>query len=249
MTSRTLTAAAICLLVVVTVTVTAGCSGFAPAGRGDDRAAAAGDATPDWDRALALLGRGDVERAEAELVRLRAEPRHRERARHLLEQIRTPIDRYFPADHFTLRLRPGQTLSNLSDRYLDDPLAFYALARYNDIGVPGKVVTGQSIRIPLTEHARGVRARETGPPETDETIGGARDDAHADEGRTTRIRRYYRKATLAFQRQDLDRTLLYCGRVLELAPEHANCIAYRERARALQRQLKALQRDDEDEAP
>ena len=77
-------------------------------------------------------------------------------------------------------------------------------------------------------------ARPAPPPLTPQTLG--------------RIKRLYREATVAFQRQDLDRTLRYCRRVLALDPDHANCRDYRDRARELKRQLDLIDREEREQA-
>lgn len=230
-----------------------------------------------WHTALEMLGSGDDRQAEELFVELRDSSGYRERAEHMLEQIRRPIHRYFPDDHFNVRLRAGQSLSALSRRYLDDPLKFFALARYNGIAAPNRVAAGQLIRIPLTEHAREVRTAEMGSPEADDpidessgiddapatgdaeasgspTVDGngsepgeqAAGDAPLSDAERERVRRYYRKATIAFQQQDLEQTLQYCERVLELDADHENCLGYRARARALQSQLDRIQQEKDD---
>lgn len=259
-----------CSLTLALMLALTGCSHLASNVGGDEP----GDR---WHNALQLLGDGEEERAEQAFAELLDVAGYRERAEHMLEQIRRPVHRYFPGDHFNVRLRAGQTLSALSRRYLDDPLKFFALARYNGITAPGEVATGQLIRIPLTEHARRVRTAEMGSPEADDRIdqsagmgtdngtaaggeagvdhdpgtagatgssGEGSDDGLSDAERE-RIRRYYREATVAFQQQDLERTLRYCERVLQLDTDHENCRGYRDRARALQRRLDRIKEDDQ----
>lgn len=224
-----------------------------------------------WHMALEMLGSGDDRQAEELFVELRESPGYGERAQHMLEQIRRPIHRYFPDDHFNVRLRAGQSLSALSRRYLDDPLKFFALARYNGIAAPDRVAAGQLIRIPLTEHSRRIRTGEMGSPDADDPIddssgagdtdafgsqtgdGGASEtgkqadtDTALSDAERERIRRYYRQATRAFQQQDLERTLRYCEQVLQLDARHENCLGYRDRARALQKQLEGIQQEEND---
>lgn len=254
--------AAIALLMLVV----SGCSGL---GRIADPAGSVSEFPGErWHVALEMLGRGQDRQAEELFVALRDSPGYGERAQHMLDQIRRPIHRYFPDDHFNVRLRAGQSLSGLSRRYLDDPLKFFALARYNGIAAPNRVAAGQLIRIPLTAHARRVRTAEMGSPEADDPIDdsartedtgpvgsqtgdgvGAGERAGADaalsDAERERIRRYYREATIAFQQQDLDRTLRYCERVLKLDADHENCLGYRDRARALQRQLERIQQEED----
>lgn len=263
-------------VVAILVTVISGCSGFGTIADRTGTTTAEGPGER-WHRALQLLGRGEERQAEALFGELRDAPGYGERARHMLDQIRRPIHRYFPTDHFNVRLRAGQSLSALSRHYLDDPLKFFALARYNGIAAPNRVAAGQLIRIPLTDHARRVRTAEMGSPEVDDPIDeSAMDDSpmedspgsadEADSGSTgtdsgndhkpnhatalsdaerERVRRYYREATIAFQQQDLERTVRYCERVLKLDPDHENCLGYRDRAHALQRQLDRIQKKEE----
>ncbi len=269
---RRIAPAAMALLMLVV----SGCSGLGapvePAG-----VLAADSPGERWHIALEMLDRGEELQAEELFIELRDSPGYGERAEHMLGQIRGPIHRYFPDDHFNVRLRAGQSLSALSRRYLDDPLKFFALARYNGIAAPNQVAAGQLIRIPLTEHARRVRTAEMGSPKADDPIddsagidhsSGTGDtegaagsqtgdgdgsgvvepagtDAGLSDAERERIRRYYREATIAFQQQDLDRTLRYCERVLQLDADHENCLGYRARARALQRQLDRIQKEDD----
>lgn len=242
--------------------VVSGCSGL---GTIVDRTGLTAADSPGerWHVALEMLGRGEDRQAEELFVELRDSPGYGERAQHMLEQIRRPVHRYFPDDHFNVRLRAGQSLSALSRHYLDDPLKFFALARYNGIAAPNRVAAGQLIRIPLTEHARRIRTAEMGSPEADDPIddssgtGAAKDiesrgadeaeaDASLSDAERERVRQYYREATIAFQQQDLDRTLRYCERVLRLDADHENCIAYRDRARRLQRRLDRIQQEEEE---
>jgi len=264
------------IAVVLLMLVVSGCSGIGAVV--DQTFTPAADSPGErWHTALELLGSGDDRRAEELFVELRDSPDYGERSRHLLEQIRRPIHRYFPDDHFNVRLRAGQSLSALSRRYLDDPLKFFALARYNGITAPDRVAAGQLIRIPLTEHARSARTAEMGSPEADDPIdessgvdapsaagdpdaGGSRTgergvteggepsrtDAALSDAELERIRHHYRKATIAFQQQDLDRTLRHCERVLALDANHENCLGYRDRARALKRQLDRIPQEKDD---
>ena len=265
-------AAAVMVLLMLAIS---GCSGI---GTIVDRTGLKAPDSPGerWHTALEMLGRGEERQAEALFVELRESAGYGERAQHMLDQIRRPIYRYFPENHFNVRLRAGQSLSALSRRYLDDPLKFFALARYNGIAAPNRVAAGQLIRIPLTEHARTVRVEEMGSPEADDPIddsSGAGDTGRTESGtgdggepespdtadtaatypelsdaERERIRRYYRKATIAFQRQELDQTLRYCERVLQLDADHENCLAYRDRARVLKERLERIQQDaDEDD--
>ncbi len=109
--------------------------------------------------AIALLQEGDAAGARLHLQSYIREVPDSRMARNLLAQIDTPINEYFPAEHFNVKLARGETLSSLARAYLGDALAFHALARYNGISKPAQVIVGQSIRIPQTEAAIAARDR------------------------------------------------------------------------------------------
>ena len=54
------------------------------------------------------------------------------------------------------------------------------------------------------------------------------------------VANYYRSASAAFRRQDLDTTIEYADKVLALEPDHANALLYRAQALELQERLKKL---------
>jgi tetratricopeptide (TPR) repeat protein len=112
--------------------------------------------------ALKLLETGQSGQAKAELEAYIAESPSSKVAQGLLEQIDTPIEDYFPAESFAVTVAPGETLSTLAQTFLDDPLKFYVLARYNNIDNPSQVSVGQTLNIPQTPAtlaAREERAR------------------------------------------------------------------------------------------
>jgi hypothetical protein len=82
------------------------------------------------------------------------------RAAKLLSQIQTDSSDYYPPEFFTVTLRSGQSLSTLAKRYLGSAWEFYALAKYNDIENPSRVNIGSQIKVPLTQLAKSVKAKE-----------------------------------------------------------------------------------------
>jgi len=99
--------------------------------------------------AIHLLQEGRSDPAREILENILAErPAHRMAAR-LLEQITEPPEQILGTEYREYRVRPGDSLSGLAARYLDDALLFYALARYNEIEQPGLISEGQVIRIPV----------------------------------------------------------------------------------------------------
>ena len=115
--------------------------------------------------ALNLLQQGNSMRADVELKAYLMDVPNSVPARSLVSQIETPLDMLFPADSFTVQLGQNETLSSLAGLYLGDVLAFYGLARYNNIENPSRVVAGQMIRIPRTPATLAAQmARTSAPP-------------------------------------------------------------------------------------
>lgn len=114
--------------------------------------------------AIGLLDDGNDEQAAAELrAALEAQPNNRA-AQRLLQQI-TDDPRTLIGDNARPHIvRAGETMSELADRYLGDPLLFYALARYNELEAPNQLSAGQRLMIP---HRPGVTvASAPAPAET-----------------------------------------------------------------------------------
>jgi hypothetical protein len=98
--------------------------------------------------AIEHLEAGEEEAAVAELGRvLQSDPGHR-LARNLMRQIKEDPQALLGRESFAYRVQPGESLSRIAQRFLNDVYMFYALARYNDIKVPRLVAGGQMIRVP-----------------------------------------------------------------------------------------------------
>ena len=98
--------------------------------------------------AIEHLEAGEEDSALVELGRvLQSEPGHR-LARSLMRQIKEDPQDLLGRESFAYRVQPGESLSRIAQRYLNDVYMFYALARYNDIKVPRLVAGGQVIRVP-----------------------------------------------------------------------------------------------------
>ncbi|GAB5414975.1 MAG: hypothetical protein Cons2KO_25780 [Congregibacter sp.] len=104
-------------------------------------------------RALEQLEEGNEDVARVELVAyLNASPSSKT-ARSLLRQIDTPTEEYFPSASREVALEAGQSLSTIAKTYLGSAVEFYALAKYNDIARPKRMIPGQIVAVPLTEKA------------------------------------------------------------------------------------------------
>jgi tetratricopeptide (TPR) repeat protein len=119
------------------------------------RVVATPDLSPDdrLDFAEDLLQKGDAERARVELKACLDKEPDSKAARELLAEIETPLSKLYPKQHFSVTLGRSETLSGLAATYLGDPLAFYGLARYNNIAQAAMIIAGEQIRIPATAEA------------------------------------------------------------------------------------------------
>ena len=98
--------------------------------------------------AIELLEAGNEDQAAAELQRvLQFDPNHR-LAQSLMRQIKEDPVAMLGRESFSYRVQPGESLSRIAQRFMNDVHLFYALARYNDIKVPRQLAGGQTIRVP-----------------------------------------------------------------------------------------------------
>jgi Tfp pilus assembly protein PilF len=111
--------------------------------------------------AVGMLDEGNDEQAAAELrAALQEQPNNRA-AQRLLQQITEDPRVLLGANAHPYTVRAGETMSELSDRYLGDPLMFYALTRYNGLEAPNQLSAGQRLMIP---HRPGVTAASAAAP-------------------------------------------------------------------------------------
>ncbi|WP_455209940.1 tetratricopeptide repeat protein [Kaarinaea lacus] len=113
--------------------------------------------------AINLLHDGDVQKAEKELAdALVIEPNNRA-ARKLMRQLHeSPADFFVDDEFFEYVLGPKDTLLSVAEKFLEDPLDFYMLAKLNDIKYPGSIVPGKTLMIPGNNHI--VEQSSTTPP-------------------------------------------------------------------------------------
>lgn len=111
--------------------------------------------------AVGMLDEGNDEQAAAELRAALEEQPNNRAAQRLLEQITDDPRTLLGANARPHTVRAGETMSELADRYLGDPLLFYALARYNDLEAPNQLSAGQRLMIP---HRPGVTVASASAP-------------------------------------------------------------------------------------
>jgi hypothetical protein len=100
------------------------------------------------DTALQLLVAGKPDEARPILMAaLKANPAN-DMARKLISQIDTDPKVLLGAKSYPYKAKAGDTASALAERFLGDPLMFYALARYNDLDPPSQPLDGRTVMIP-----------------------------------------------------------------------------------------------------
>lgn len=110
------------------------------------------------DKVIALLGLGQSAQARAEVVQLLIDQPASTPGRKLLDQIDKDPQVLLGARNYPYKVRSGETMSELADRFLGDPILFYGLARYNSIDAPARMTAGRTLRIP------GVPKKAPPPP-------------------------------------------------------------------------------------
>ncbi len=99
-------------------------------------------------KAIQLLEQGKSELARKLLdSALREQPDNRT-AKRLIAQLDADPEKVLGKASYTYRVRPGESLSIIAKRLLNDPLKFVILARYNHIDNPSLLSAGQRLRIP-----------------------------------------------------------------------------------------------------
>ncbi len=115
-----------------------------------------------------LLRYGHVTEAKTELyAALRKDPGNIE-AVNLVHQINTDSEAYFAGEGFFLyEIQQGDTLSGIAQNYLNDPLKFFILAKYNDIQNSSDINVGRVIKVPGTKlpEAETNKEQKTEPKE------------------------------------------------------------------------------------
>jgi tetratricopeptide (TPR) repeat protein len=166
------------MFIAVTALMQAGCSSLPslPAipgwGLSDNSATGAGapadaeidkplsaNATPreHINRAVLLLGAGRTEEAREYLDLALAKSPSDKAALDLIEQIDADPFTLLGREHRTYVVVAGDTMSELAQRHLGDPLKFYALSRYNGLSSPNALREGATLRIPTADAARLAR--------------------------------------------------------------------------------------------
>ncbi len=208
--------------------------------------------------ALDHLQAGQEDQAEAELTRiLQSDPNNR-LATSLLRQIKDDPVASLGRESFAYRVQPGESLSRIAQRFLNDLHLFYILARYNNIKVPRNLAGGQMIRVPGKAPAAGAAssspapaaaapaAPSVPPPAPAATTAtppapAAETDAAAASRlarqRSEAVARHSRAARAAFAKQDLDAAIKSWDAVLEIDPDNRTAQLERQKVVGLKEKL------------
>ena len=197
--------------------------------------------------AIEFLQGGQEEQAVAELRRvLVADPNNRS-AQSLMRQMKDDPVAALGRESFAYRVLPGESLSRIAQRFLNDLQQFYILARYNNIKVPRTLAEGQIIRVPgkappaqavasAPAPAAGTEpATEPSPPAIPATS-----SLTPERQRAETIARHTRDARAAFAKQDLDTAIKSWDAVLKLDPENRTAFLEREKVVGLKEKLGKL---------
>ncbi len=98
---------------------------------------------------IELMQNGEAQLASDSLVAMIADHPSPKVMKALLLQLQTDSNTLFGDDFYEITVRAGDTLSDLADQHLSDPLQFYALAKYNDIAIPRLLEVNQRLKIPI----------------------------------------------------------------------------------------------------
>jgi hypothetical protein len=195
--------------------------------------------------AIEHLEAGQEAQAENELKRvLQADPSHR-LAQSLLQQIKEDPQAMLGRESFSYKVLPGESLSKIAQRFMNDVHQFYILARYNNIKVPRSLAGGQTIRVPGKAPPASLQAAtpavtpvvnlpQSPTPEP------AANTPSPDKARAEAVARHTRNARSAFAKQDLDAAIRSWDEVLKLDPDNRIAILEKDKVVALKDKLTKL---------
>jgi tetratricopeptide (TPR) repeat protein len=104
-------------------------------------------------RIIRLLEDGNAAHARVDLRAYLVQNPSSKLGSSLLEQIDRGPDVLLGETFFNYEVKANESLSELAERFLNDRYKFWALARYNGIASPMKIVAGQKLRIPGVQKA------------------------------------------------------------------------------------------------
>lgn len=164
-------------------------------------------------QALSDLERGRFDQAWQLLEQLNERDSGSAIVRKLLAQLEQAPEELLPGPYSSIQVAPGESLSEIANRELGDPLMFVALARLNEIPVPMQVAVGTVLRLPASQALSEPDAK---PPLVDQSsvVGpiefGPADAPPAEELAENRARDLYQQAVF-LRREGQDVAALEIG--------------------------------------
>ena len=118
---------------------------------------------------VSLLKFGNVNNAKAEFEAALKKQPDNTTAKKLLRQINLTASEYFSDKPVvkTFTAQPGDSFSTVAAKYLNDPLEFHILAKFNNYDYSVELVEGKIIKVPS---AQAVKAPEIIPDDTAESV-------------------------------------------------------------------------------
>lgn len=204
--------------------------------------------------ALEALQAGQEDQAEQELRKILQQDANHRLALSLLRQIKEDPQAMLGRESFAYRVLPGETLSRIAQRFMNDLHLFYALARYNGIKVPRALAGGQLIRVPGKAPAASSLVPATAPrPVTATPAAEGRPSAAPPEGvveatvetaeaklskqKADNVARQTRVARSALAKQDLDAAIRAWDAVLEIDPNNRTAVLERQKVVGMKEKL------------
>lgn len=206
--------------------------------------------------ALDSLQEGQEDQAEAELARVLQSDSNNRLAQGLMRQIKDDPVTSLGRESFAYRVQPGESLSRIAQRFMNDLHLFYILARYNNIKVPRNLAGGQVIRIPgkapsanqpAAQPVPAAVATPSAPPPVAVPAPAAvpveSESAAASRlarQRSEAVARHSRAARAAFAKQDLDAAIQSWNAVLEIEPDNRTAQLEKQKVLGLKEKLRKV---------
>ncbi len=186
---------------------------------------------------LDLLNSGARDQARAEAQELVRQEPDNARAKSLLNQIDADPAALLGSTNFSYKLKAGETLQTVAERYLGDRTLFYALARYNGLAAPNLAQPGMTILVPgVRRPAAPAAAPRRRTPSGSETPRAAPAPGPAAPARNPAQARALRsQALLQMNRGAINRAVDLLRQAAQLNPDSAPIKADLARAVRIQR--------------
>lgn len=148
-TSRALAACAVLLLLGGCAQMRERFGTFLPGSWSQGHSASSQQSMSTLQQAVVLLQAGKQDQAQDLLAEILLQDPDNRIARKLMQQITSDPNTMLGTQAKPYTVQRGDTMSELAEQALGDPLMFYVLARYNRIEVPNQLQAGRVIQLPL----------------------------------------------------------------------------------------------------